>query len=554
MVRDSVKRTVPYVVAAVVLHLVLIQPNHPAAMTWQALWMFPLELPILLLALPVLGDGRLGRVLRVVLVLVLTTIATFKAADLAMFTAFTRGFNPVGDLPLIAAGFRLLWGSIGLVAAIAAIVAALLAIALLAAVLWWSMTVWARLVLPRPARIIASGGAVAALVLAVMDVGAIMARWNVPVQTPGAAFTARVGLERAVLVQRTLADLRAFNDLARADPFAGRTNLLDAIDRNVLVVFVESYGRTSLDTPFYADAHRPLLQAAGQSLEAQGLAMRSAYLTSPTRGGQSWLAHATFANGMRVDGQARYHAALASGRETLFHLAGNAGFHTAAVMPAITLDWPEALLMGFETVLPAEDLGYAGLPFNWVTMPDQYTLAATDRLLRDGADERRLFAQIALISSHAPWVPVPDLVAWVAIGDGTIYNEVAQSGDRPDVVWRDQDRVRAQYRKAVGYSLDSVFAYAALHADEPPLMIVLGDHQTSGYIALDDRTDVPVHLIGPPELIARIDDWGWAEGLVPADDGPVLPMEAMRDMLLNSYSSAPPLGTALQSPVIPHEG
>lgn len=554
MVRDSVKRTVPYVVAALVLHLVLIQPNHPAAMTWQALWMFPLELPVLLLALPVLGDRRLGRVLRAVLVLVLTTIATFKAADLAMFTAFTRGFNPVGDLPLITVGFRLLWGSIGLLAAIAAIVAALLAIALLAALLWWSMGVWARLVLPRPVRVIASGGAVAALVLAVMDVGAITARWNVPVQTPGAAFTARVGLERAILVQRTLADLRAFNDLARADPFAGRTNLLDAIDRDVLVVFVESYGRTSLDTPFYADAHRPLLQAAGQSLEAQGLAMRSAYLTSPTRGGQSWLAHATFANGMRVDGQARYHAALASGRETLFHLAGNAGFHTAAVMPAITLDWPEALLMGFETVLPAEDLGYAGLPFNWVTMPDQFTLAATDRLLRDVADERRLFAQIALISSHAPWVPVPDLVAWDDIGDGTIYNEVAQSGERPDVVWRDQDRVRAQYRKAVAYSLDSVFAYAALHADDPPLMIVLGDHQTSGYIALDDRTDVPVHLIGPPELIARIDDWGWAEGLVPADDGPVLPMEAMRDMLLNSYSSAPSLGTAFQSPVLPHEG
>lgn len=554
MIRDSVKRTVPYVVAALVLHLVLIQPNHPAAMTWQALWLFPLELPVLLLALPVLGDGRLGRVVRAVLVLLLTTIAIFKAADLAMFTAFTRGFNPVGDLPLIAAGFRLLWGSIGLLAAIGAIIAALLAIALLTAVLWWAMAVWARLVLPRPARLIASGGGVAALVLAVMDVGAIMARWNVPVQTPGAAFTARVGLERAVLVQRTLADLRAFNDLARADPFAGRINLLDAIDRDVLVVFIESYGRTSLDTPFYAEEHRPLLQAAGQSLEAEGLAMRSAYLTSPTRGGQSWLAHATFANGMRVDGQARYHAALASGRETLFHLAGNAGFHTAAVMPAITLDWPEALLMGFETVLPAEDLGYAGLPFNWVTMPDQFTLAATDRLLRDGADERRLFAQIALISSHAPWVPVPDLVAWDTIGDGTIYNEVAQSGDRPDVVWRDQDRVRAQYRKAVAYSLDSVFAYAALHAEDPPLMIVLGDHQTSGYIALDDRTDVPVHLIGPPELIARIDDWGWAEGLVPADDGPVLPMEAMRDMLLNSYSSAPPLGTALQSPVLPHEG
>jgi len=37
--------------AAMILHLVLIQPNHPDALTWRALSMFPLELPAILLAL-----------------------------------------------------------------------------------------------------------------------------------------------------------------------------------------------------------------------------------------------------------------------------------------------------------------------------------------------------------------------------------------------------------------------------------------------------------------------------------------------------------------------
>ena len=531
--------------AAALLHVVLIQPNHPAAMTWGALSVLSLAWVVLLLALPVLGDGRLGRVIRALLTAVLTLIVVLKSADFAMFTSFTRGFNPVGDLPLLAAAFRLLWGSVGLLGAIGALIGTVLAIVALAASLWWAMGVWARIALPRSARIAAGAGAVLTMGLAVMDVGAIMARWPVPFNAPGTAFTARVGVERVVLIRNTLADLRAFNALARTDPFAARAGLLDKIDRDVLVIFVESYGRTSLDTPFYAQEHRPLLANATRRLEQAGLAVQSAYLSSPTRGGQSWLAHATFANGMRVDGQARYQAAIASGRETLFHIAARSGFHTAAVMPAITLDWPEAAFMGFDTILPAADLGYRGLPFNWVTMPDQFTLAAMDRLVREPVSDQRVFAQVALISSHAPWVPIPRMIPWEELGDGSIFNDMAMSGDRPDVVWRDHDRVRDQYRMSISYALEVVVDYAIRHADDPPLMIVLGDHQAAGFIALDERSDVPIHLIGPADLLDHVADWGWTRSLIPAATAPVLPMEAMRDLLIEAFSTTLPTGASL---------
>lgn len=545
MNRTTLRAAAWLILSALLLHVVLIQPNHPAAMTWAALWVLSLEWTVLLLALPVIGNGRGARALRGLLVLALTVIAVLKAADYAMFTSFSRGFNPVGDMPLVAAAFRLAWGSIGLLPTLAAVIGVALLIVALAASLWWAMAVWARLTAPRSARALAGGGAVLALGLTVADIGSIMARWPVPFNPPGTAFTARVGAERVVLIRKTLTDLRTFNDLARADPFADRTDLLDRIDRDVLVIFVESYGRTSMDTPFYAADHRPLLDAATRRLDKAGLAMRSAYLDSPTRGGQSWLAHATFANGMRVDGQARYHAALASGRETVFHIAARSGFTTAAVMPAITLDWPESALMGFDTVLPAADLGYRGLPFNWVTMPDQFTLAALDRNLRQSDSDQAVFAQVALISSHAPWVPIPRLVPWEALGDGTIFNEMATAGDRPDVVWRDHDRVRDQYRMSITYALETVVDYALRHADNPPLMIVLGDHQAAGFIALDERSDVPIHLIGPPELLDHVADWGWTHGMIPADDAPVLPMEDMRDLLLRAFTSTPAAGASL---------
>ena len=193
--------------------------------------------------------------------------------------------------------------------------------------------------------------------------------------------------------------------------------------------------------------------------------------------------------------------------------------------------------MGFETVLAAKDLGYEGLPFNWVTMPDQFTFAATDRALRSNRDDRPLFVQIALGSSHAPWLPVPDLVDWDAIGNGEIFNAMAEAGDPPDVVWRDRDRVRDQYRKAIDYALRVVFDYAARHAKDPPLIFMVGDHQAASFVAQDDRPDVPMHVIGPVSLVQRTADWGWSDGLIPDETAVARPMNDMRDLILETYSA-----------------
>jgi hypothetical protein len=475
----------------------------------------------------------------VALVAALTVIATLKLADFASFTALSRGFNPVADLPLAEAAFRLAAGTFGTAAAVALCVLALVAITAVAAALWWATGVWARLSLPRVAGFGAGAAALLSAGLATAEIGAAMGTWRLPASPPGAAFTARVGVERVAMARATWADLRAFDAAAKADPYADAAPVLDRIDRDVLVIFVESYGRGALDTPLYAETIRATLAEAEDALAARGLAMRSGWLDAPTRGGQSWLSHATFATGLRVGDQTRYAAALASDREGLFHIASRAGFHTAAVMPAITLEWPEAARMGFDTVLAAADLGYSGPPFNWVTMPDQFTLSALDRLLRAGSDAP-LFAQVALVSSHAPWVPVPDLVPWEAVGDGTVFAPMAERGDPPDVVWRDRDRVRAQYRKAVDYALRATLAYAERHAGEPPLIFVIGDHQPAAFVAGDERPDVPAHLIGPAALVDAAALWGWGAGLIPAADAPVRGMEEMRDLILAAWSTGGP--------------
>jgi len=107
--------------AALVLHLVLIQPNHPDAMAWGALLAFPLELPVILLALLAIGKTRAALPLRATLTLVLVLLFALKGADFVSFSALSRGFNPVADLALIDAFVRLLAGSLGRFAATAAV-------------------------------------------------------------------------------------------------------------------------------------------------------------------------------------------------------------------------------------------------------------------------------------------------------------------------------------------------------------------------------------------------------------------------------------------------
>ena len=265
--------------------------------------------------------------------------------------------------------------------------------------------------------------------------------------------------------------------------------------------------------------------------------MRSGFLIAPTQGGQSWLSHATFANGLWIDDQSRYQAVLASGRQTLFHHARRAGFDTVAVMPAITRPWPESAAMGFDRVLAAGDLGYRGQPFNWVTMPDQFTLTAIERLRAARVGNRRLFLQVALISSHAPWVPVPQMLPWERITDGAGFDAMATAGPTPEEVWRDLDRVRSQYRAAIDYSLRAVTEFAARQGPDGPLLIVLGDHQAAPRIALDEGRDVPIHVIGPPALVARAAAWGLSPGLIPPADAIPLPMDRMRDLILDGFDA-----------------
>ncbi|MGB0499491.1 MAG: hypothetical protein ACPGID_14215, partial [Rubricella sp.] len=100
--------------AAGLLYLVLVAPNHPAALAPAMLLVFPLELPVILIALAVLpARSGLTTLVRIGLVASLMVLTILKLADFATFSTYNRGFNPLVDMHLIPAAWNLGSGAIG---------------------------------------------------------------------------------------------------------------------------------------------------------------------------------------------------------------------------------------------------------------------------------------------------------------------------------------------------------------------------------------------------------------------------------------------------------
>jgi hypothetical protein len=156
-------------------------------------------------------------------------------------------------------------------------------------------------------------------------------------------------------------------------------------------------------------------------------------------------------------------------------------------------------------------------------------------------DRPPVLAVTALISSHAPWTPLPRFVDWDAVGDGSIFNGTHRDGDTPEVVWRDPDRIRDQFRKSIDYSLRSLAGFIEKRMASGQILMFLGDHQPAPLVAgSNSGHDVPLVIIGPPDVMAALDSWNWTPSATPAHDAPVWPMEAFRDRFLAAFTPDAP--------------
>ena len=512
----------------------LVTPNKVQYLTPAAFARVPVE-GLLGVALVLALPARFRRVVAVAGGVALGLLTVVKLVDLGFDAVLARPFNLVYDWTMLSAGVEFLHTSIGRLGT-AAVVAG---IVLLACGLLVLMT----LSLLRLTRLVTRYGTAATGTAGVLGVTWVVCALLGTQIVPGVPVAA-LAYDRVLQVPASLADRNAFAERIKQDAFAGvpGDRLLTALrGKDVIVAFVESYGRDAIEDPEYASGVGAVLADGERRLRAAGFSARSAFLTSPTSGGGSWYAHATLLSGLWVNHQQRYEDLTASDRLTLNRAFRDAGWRTVGVMPGVHREWPEGGFYGYDRVYAARDLGYRGPGFTWGTIPDQYTLAAFQRFERDRAGRAPVMAEIPLVSSHAPWTPVPRLLDWHEIGDGRAYYSMTGAHGSLDDVWSDVRRVRGEYRRSIEYSLGSLLSYVETYGDDDLVVVFLGDHQPAPIITgVGASRDVPITIVAKdPAVLDRISGWGWHDGLKPGPKAPVWPMDAFRDRFLTAFGSQP---------------
>jgi len=466
-------------------------------------------------------------------------LVVLRVVNAGFDAVLDRPFDPLGDWGYFGSGVGVLGDSIGDVGARLAAVGVVLLIGMVVLAL--------ALAAARVARVAADHrGPAARGVAALGTVWVVCALTGIHVAggaSVAAAGAAGLAVDTVDQVRAGLADKERFTGQIQTDRFADvpADRLLTGVrGQDVLLVFVESYGRSATRGSSYAPGVDEVLADGTRRLDAAGYATRSAYLTSPTYGAGSWLAHSTIQSGLWVDSERRYGQLLDSDRFTLTSAFGRAGWRTVFDVPANTEDWPEgAAFYGFDHLYDSRNVGYAGPEFGYAPVPDQYTLEQFRRDELAAGDRPPVFAEIDLVSSHHPWSPPPPLVPWDEVGDGSVFAGTTEDAEPVDQE-ADPNRAQQLYGRSIEYSWETLVSFLETYPDPDRVLVVLGDHEPWSWVSGDDAgRDVPITVITQDrDVVRRIAGWRWSPGLLPPDDAPVWPMSALRDRLLTAFGPA----------------
>jgi len=515
------------VLAAAVVWAALVAPIRPWQFTPGSFARLPLEglaVVVLAVALPT----RAGRVVSWAIGLLIGALVLVKLFDLGFFVFFDRQFNPVEDWSYLSIGVgtvRDTFGNRDADLTVAAAVVLGLAALLVPALAFGRLT---RTAAQHRAR---SLGALTVLT------AAWAVCWAVGLQVSGAGIAstsaARFAVDEVNAVQADFRSEARFRVLlARKDPYGDtpRSRLLEGLrGKDVLLVFVESYGQMAVQGTSFSPGVDAVVEAGDAELQADGFSSRSGWLTSSTYGGGSWLAHATLQSGVWIDSPGRFSQLVDSKRLTLATAFRRAGWRTVADVPATHGSWPDGhSFYHYARILDRDNLGYRGPKFGFSPMPDQYALQALQKRELRKQHRRPIFSEIDLTSSHEPWTRIPPLISWRRIGNGSLFKRLPIDG-------AGLTDTQEGYAESIKYALRALYSFVDHYGNKNTVLIVLGDHQPSRVLQQADHV-VPTTIIAhDPKVIRRLAGWGWTPGMLPGPTAPTWLMSAFRDHFLNAF-------------------
>jgi phosphatidylglycerophosphate synthase len=357
--------------------------------------------------------------------------------------------------------------------------------------------------------------------------------------------------------QAALRDQRRFEQaLHRPDPEASipASDLLTGLrGKDVIIDFVESYGQAAVQGSSFSRGVDAVLRRSTASLARAGWSARSAWITSPGFGGISQLAHSTLQSGLWVNTELRYADLVASRRFTLSDAFGKAGWRTVSDSPEDDPVWPPGTrFYHYDKLYNRFNVGYHGPAFSYASMPDQYTYAELQRN-ELGPGHKPVMAEIDTVSSHYPWAPLPAMVPWNKVGNGSIFDRMPARSESPLTVWRNASTVRQFFGRSIQYSLNALTSWVTELHDPNLVLILLGDEQPGSPITGAGASHkVPISIIAhDPSVFRQIASWHWQDGLLPGNSAPLELMDAFRNQFLGAFSTASSQTASAHGPATP---
>lgn len=221
-----------------------------------------------------------------------------------------RGFNLVLDWSLFSDARAYLQDTLGKQATLGIVVALVLFVIVLLAVMSLAVVRLAALMSRHTTTATRSTLVLGTVWIACAALGVQVT--GVPVASDR---TAKSVEDRTKRVQATLRDEAAFAKFAKKDAFGNTPPdqlLTDLRGKDMMITFIESYGRSAIEDPVMAPGVDATLTAENQKLVKAGFAAKSGWLTSATYGGSSWLGHSTFLSGLWISNQQRYRTVTAA--------------------------------------------------------------------------------------------------------------------------------------------------------------------------------------------------------------------------------------------------
>jgi phosphatidylglycerophosphate synthase len=540
------------VLSVVLVWGVLIAPDRARQFTPAAFARIPVE-GLVLVAVALVLPVWPRRIVAAVAGIGFGLLTLVEILNIAFYEEIGRAFNPVFGWVDIGPAVGVVRGTIGPTRTNIALAALWLSLILLVGAIT-AATVHITTVAARHRRATVRG---LAALTAVWAVCAGLSLQLVPGSPVASTSGAGLAVAQVRDTQIALRDQRRFGQVIRgSDPEASvpASDLLTGLrGKDVIITFVEGYGQVAVQGTDFSPGVDAFLRRGTASLARAGWSTQSAWLTSPTFGGVSWLAHSTLQSGLWVDTEQRYAELVASRRFTLSDAFGKAGWRTVSDSPEDDIVWPPGTqFYHYDQLYDRRNVGYRGPAFSYASMPDEYTLATFQRLeLTPG--HKPVMAEIDLVSSHYPWAPLPTMVPWNKIGNGSIFDPMPARGETRLSILGSASKERQGFVKSIKYSLQALTSWVTEVNDPNLVLILLGDEQPSGPISRPGAShNVPISIVSrDPSVFRQIASWRWQDGLLPGPSAPLEPMDAFRNQFLGAFSTASPQAASARGSAVP---